>query len=935
MANNSEIRTLAFRLSSEANASAAYVAHPFWVLSLPEPLKRAIRETLALALDRNAEETRLPISVLNKVVRLLLPDVTGILTDADRAGNRPWLYATVYPEDKQREPANRTAMRRILAAWIREALHPKVNQQSREDLVKQIVERDLTWQYEQMNLTSWTTADNKTARPYVKDSPYNGFVLLPDVAAARIASKSFTWGSQTLTFRRAPRNPGRSGTELISWPPLYLEGEEWPSSVVLTLTLQTVPFQSFPELHCDISMRRWLGTPTRIRGKAETSIYLLDSVPWIEGTQHSHCFQVAPAAWEYLPPEKRDSSGEEFAFSWSSDLAALLNRLHPVTPLPSPQHIRDNPQQYIRRSQKRGSSELEAAIVYRPSMVPSHKIGTGMMPRDRYGFTEQLAAALEPELVFTPAYQRLIGIQKHANPFFPTTSTKKKSLQEMGEKEALAQLQMERRLTLGRGAAQVTIEIWWQSTEILQALRQAIQELFGYPLDKENGFVLATPEVSLTVQSQPLGVFGAALQVASGSREMFYDRYRDALIERVERFTASADIPAIRGRVLTVVELAGAEAFRDNDPKPAIKIGFGKKVRMVQNITPLPADMDDLPPFVQEQERNALPERAKAAIRDLVRQAGVLGSLPKIQSLASQKGKQGVELHVPEPLHYLGVWMIKQYRKSSATHLATRLPVVVHMASNSYSVQVIAPGFRDWMTYSDASLALLNGQGRSVQKPEEFHRFLRETFSRCLLPFGDTILFCDAHNLRSQWWQWLQNEHITQALPPFFEQFPKVRIVRVRKGIQELPEWFAREEMKQYGLSQGVFALKENNHVFACVQAKPATAKQSNQTSKVSSRTKEKRTGELVKVDPEPGSYAWNPGIVEMTVSCADASDAFMSAVVGNELRAQFAPQSAAPTLLPLPLHLASLLDEYVLPLRKGQQVYTATSEIVEDEQDE
>ena len=230
----------------------------------------------------------------------------------------------------------------------------------------------------------------------------------------------------------------------------------------------------------------------------------------------------------------RGPNGEAFAFSWSSDLAVLLNRLHPITPLPSLQHIKDNPQQYIHRSQKRGSLELEAAIVYRPNTIPSHKIGTGMMLRDLFEFAGQLAAALEPELVFTYAYQRLIGIQKHANPFFPTALTKKESLQETGGKESLTQLQMERLLALGRGAAQVTIEIWWQSAEMLQALRQAMHELFGYPLDKENGYVVTTPEVSLTVQSQPLGFFGAALQVASGSRETFYDRYRDAFMERVE-----------------------------------------------------------------------------------------------------------------------------------------------------------------------------------------------------------------------------------------------------------------------------------------------------------------------------------------------------------------------------------------------------------------
>jgi hypothetical protein len=885
-------------------------------------------------LGRNSNDTRLPISVLNKGVRLFVPDVTAILGDADKAGSRPWLYATVY-EHAQVEPANAKAMRHILSSWIRSALHKKVSQERREELVRLIDERDLLWRYEQMDLTSWEIAENKTARPYLKGTPYNSFVLLPDVVATRIAAHTFSWGPYSLTFHRAPRNPGRSGVELISWPPLRLEGDEWPSSVVLTLTLQTIPFQSYPELHCDIGIRRWVGKPTNIPGRVETSIYLLDSVPWIEGTQQSHCFQVAPAAWEYIPQNERGPNGEEYRFTWSSDLAAMLNRLHPLTPLPDPQHIKENPQQYLRLTQGRASQELAAAIVYRPSMTPFHEIGTGLMPRDRHEFAKQLATMLEPELVFTPAYQRLVGTQKHPNPFFPgSVTSKKKPLSKSEEQERLCHLQAERRLALSRVAKQVILEIWWQSTEIHQALRQAVHDLFGYPLDEENSFVWQTPEVTLIIRSQPLGPLGSGLRGVSGNREVFYDQIREAITERVEQIMASPDVPPARERTLALVELDGAEKFKDNDPKPAIKIGYGKRSRLVQCITPLPADIDDLLPFQQQQLRDALPERAESAVRDALRQCGVLGGLPRVQVHSPQKGQQKpAELHIPDPLHYLAVWMIKQYRKSSATHIATRLPVIVHMASNSYSAEVIAPGFRDWMTYPDASLTLLNEQGHSVQKPEEFHRFLRETLLRCLPAFGDTLLLCDAHNLRSQWWEWLQNEQITEKLPAFLERFPRLRIVRLRNAIQEIPEWYAQEESKPYGFSEGVFAVGESGRVFACVQAKPATAKQSKEVSKVASRTKVKRTGERVSEDPQPGSYAWNPSIVEATVSCANIGDALMSAVVTNELRAQFASHTAAPTILPLPLHLAAQLEEYVLPLRKGRQTYLEIGEGMGEEE--
>jgi len=187
-----ELRTLAFRVSPDAKACASYQAHPFWVMSLPESLKEAARRTIASALNRNADETRLPMSVLNKAVRLFVPDLLTIAANAGQAGIRPWLYSFA-SEDAATEPASPWALRQILSAWIRAALHKKVPQESREALVKHIDERELAWRYTQIDLTSWQVAPNKTARPYVKDTPLNSFVLLPDVAA-RLCATTFRWG---------------------------------------------------------------------------------------------------------------------------------------------------------------------------------------------------------------------------------------------------------------------------------------------------------------------------------------------------------------------------------------------------------------------------------------------------------------------------------------------------------------------------------------------------------------------------------------------------------------------------------------------------------------------------------------------------------------------------------------------------------------------
>ena len=96
----------------------------------------------------------------------------------------------------------------------------------------------------------------------------------------------------------------------------------------------------------------------------------------------------------------------------------------------------------------------------------------------------------------------------------------------------------------------------------------------------------------------------------------------------------------------------------------------------------------------------------------------------------------------------------------------------------------------------------------------------------------------------------------------------------------------------------------------------------SKELSKVLPRTKTDKKTQIAKVyKPSPDVAAWNAGIGEMTVACANPDDAFKCAAVANELRHHFASHFGSPTILPLPLHLASLLQEYVLPLTKSTKV--------------
>lgn len=903
-----QLRPLAFRMDQEAVAGKAELtAYPYWTLGLPEEIKQELLKLIAKAGNRSIDKVHLPVHVLNNAARMLIPNLIAIEQYAGRVNTQPWLYGFVSPEIEY--PASSEAVALLVRSWIRTVLSDKIPATTLRTVAQQLTANMFTWKRETMDLTHWKYtggdhANDGTAIPYEKGTSRNGFILWPDLIASKLSQTHLSWGRHSLTFKRVPTSPGQHGIELVSWPPLEEQenNQIWPYSVLLTLTLQTVPFQNFPVLYCDVGIRRWAGPKVYLPKKIETSVYLLDQVPWIQGLPQHQSFQVAPIKWGYIPENQVTGEKGGPRLGWGSDLIPLLEDLHlNKNTFPDPQELADNPYRFI---QPERPSAPVAGIVYRSGLTPSHKVGTGLMPRDRRHFAEQIASILQPEFVFIPPYERQIySVSIPSNPFF-----KEKKKQKDQAEEAIAPLAgtvAERIKAVHSVIPSLKLIILYQSEEVHQALRSAIEELLGYPTDE-------VASQNIRVESRSLGALGEKLSVKSGSYATRHDRQREAINQRATEIAAQLE-PAV-GDVGVLIELDDEDAFDEDDPKHALRIGFGRKGYHTQFITPQPDEIK-LSKKEKSQLETQLKERTRTAVRDLLRQFGVIGSLP---SVSYKPGKlQQNTLSIPDPLHYLGVWLIK-LSKASPTHIDLDIPVLVHMASNSWGVEVLAPGWKDWLPYRKAQLTLLTQQFTKALKPDEIYQFLLETLNFCLPNFGDTILFCHAQNLRGVW-KWLGNEQVTKTLPKELAQHDHLRIVRLRTGKPEIPEWYAQKGQDEYGFATGIFAMNTSGHVFAGVQDKPPAMRGlSKDLSKVLSQTTlDKKTQEVKILDPRPDIRALNPGICEMTISCSIPEDAQMCAVVTNELRDNFASHFHSPTVYPIPLHLASLLNEYVLPLNK------------------
>jgi hypothetical protein len=123
----------------------------------------------------------------------------------------------------------------------------------------------------------------------------------------------------------------------------------------------------------------------------------------------------------------------------------------------------------------------------------------------------------------------------------------------------------------------------------------------------------------------------------------------------------------------------------------------------------------------------------------------------------------------------------------------------------------------------------------------------------------------------------------------------------------ETPQWFA--PTTRPGFSAGLWEDPTNPHVFASTTGKASTAK----NAAVAASKLAPRTNMVGNQTIDTGENAWNPQLLEITVAALqDGDDPAQWAAVAHQLR--YPADYRDPLALPMPLHLAQLCRQYVLP---------------------
>jgi hypothetical protein len=224
-----------------------------------------------------------------------------------------------------------------------------------------------------------------------------------------------------------------------------------------------------------------------------------------------------------------------------------------------------------------------------------------------------------------------------------------------------------------------------------------------------------------------------------------------------------------------------------------------------------------------------------------------------------------------------------------------------------------------WLSYREALLALAtksaddNALSLLVQKGDATINFIQKTITEDLNG-ANVLLLADAINARLSW-KWLTNTNMRPNTLVFSKDqwfdtqaLSQLRVLRVRHAEHETPEWYAPTEDGAATLTTGVFTV--NQHVFASLQGKPGS--QANVSPYTSKSEAWSDTKDNVR-DSKPDLHAWNPGFYEITAGFLQPTDEPIHwAQLVHSLRA-FNVHYTDATALPLPLHLARLMNEYIL----------------------
>ncbi|WP_157849772.1 MULTISPECIES: pPIWI_RE module domain-containing protein [Streptomyces] len=920
-------------------------------LPFPEHWQTVVMDLCNAGRGPGSEPYRtVPTVRFEQVVQALVPDLLVMPRPYPRhRGDKPgyWLYAS---EDAA-EPIPPAVFDTLVNYWLAD-LRPEPERRAELRAARtRLADCPPRWDTVEHELVDCPVTAGGTAAPL----PHQ-FLLSTDRLARRILDLGpYTHGGGDLRFRVVPRSVFDRGAQLVSQALPYDTGRRtsW-YSVVLDITLQTVPFDPLARFHLHWSIRRWA---TRVNARTgrihlphgrKSTVLLRPRVPYLAGAPSSERYAVARV-------ERRWSEGGDWQGAWvNGGPTGILRGITLGEPFPEADEVLSNPEAFL-------LGEFRAGVVHSTAMG-EHDVKAGLMSHQRSQLTEWAEQALPPGMRSAPP---LVRTRKAGPKPINATSKAGKQTERAEQERCRAE---RRRLAvayaascLGEPAASdqpptLEVRLLWQSPALRQAAIGALAGHLGLPEAggdvTEAGFAAArpgspvvvewfTPELTVRLRCLPL-IHGMADGLALPERGR---RPRDLVTAAVHtrRMQAAAWLRedatrAEPGLALVEIDRAADYPSMDHDPKFALRLGCAD-AGFVTQFTVVPKKVGHY-----DSVKN-LAHRVLMAWDDGLRQLGV-----------RVHPEHGLGDRLPPSLRYAAVWLVQKNR-TSRSRWAAHVPVAVLVTpggggSGLARIQGWDPdgddGAGTWISYPAMLLKLVRQaevrptvpaprseaeplgrparhRDRQQRQTEEWLQGVRDSLRR-----QDVLLLVHAQNARRHW-TWIQDgaverDRIRDGQAPARRLAAELRLVRVRdRDGRETPQWWGvHPEAGPNGLPAHLWKSESErlSRVFYSTTAKPVQFKSSAvEADKLAPRPLRAgpRRGELTTDVGKPG---WSPMLLEIAVlgcdeGCGDDPESLALAV--HQLRQ--APDYPEALALPLPLHLARLGQEYVLPIRGEEAI--------------
>ncbi|RMI32696.1 pPIWI_RE module domain-containing protein [Nocardia stercoris] len=757
-----------------------------------------------------------------------------------------------------------------------------------------------------------------------------------------------------------------------------IKGRTWWFSITINITLHTVPLDPTPRLHIHTGVRRWATHPRTDTGRVylpyrrATTVYLRPTIPWLPGAPASERYAVAKLAYDqrrsavdwaengpagilrnlalrqaFPDPEALLRAPEAWLGDGPGVRAAIVHSNHMGAHEIGPGLMSHQRSQIIEWAEQALPAELvRAQPLARSTAGTSKPANARAAVEGAAKKTEEERAAYERRSALGAAAR--INAGDHHSPM---------------DGPAVVEFRLLWQTSTVREAAITALSDILGLDGDGEALLPELGQRHGTCTDYDgaapgNAVVRQwhTPELTVVLRCIPLsGGLADKLHInkrnCSGTTALgdAINTRRHELVRYLTDDGARSATPT-----LALVEIAHRSTFvpANTDPKFAVRLGCADAGVLTQFVA-VPSNAKGI--------KNAknVDHRVRSSWLDGLRQLGVR-VLPE----------HTLHGDLPENLRYAAVWMVKR-RKDGPTRLPLHMPVAVRVTPMPHGngraqIEGWDDDAKEWIPYPRFLLGLVRkaeisnidrepGTAADVestaadpstepakkritraawrknmeQQRQEAASFLQRMIYS--LRSQPTILITHSQNSR-QHWPWLQDSKVVMDLiktghAPASGLHHNLRLVRIRGSAgRETPQWWgvAGEPDGINGLPAGLWTQSGRSgteqRIFYSTTEKASQFKASAVSAdRLAPRelTRGKNAGNLTIDADKP---AWNPSLVEIAIlGCHRAGDSDdhsdkpeAIALAVHQLRQ--APDYLDALSLPLPLHLAGLAQEYVLP---------------------